>query len=72
MLIAMEGTYKYGQIVLKHPLKTTVKTKAMVIFEEEKAENSKSKDKRPFGISRGAFTMSPDFDEPMEDLEDYM
>ena len=72
MLIAIEGTYENGQIVLKHPPNTSAKTKVMVIFEEEKAETSKSKDKRPFGISRGAFTMSPDFDEPLEDLEEYM
>lgn len=68
----MEGTYENGQIVLKHPLKAAVKTRVMVIFEVEKAEAFKSTDKRPFGISREAITMSPDFDEQLEDLEDYM
>lgn len=72
MRIAIEGTYENGQIVLKHPPKTSAQTKVMVIFEGGKAETSKLMDKQPLGISRGAFIMSPDFNEPLEDLEGYM
>ncbi len=28
--------------------------------------------KREFGIGKGAFVMSSDFDEPLEDFKDYM
>ena len=30
------------------------------------------KKERKFGYAKGFFTMMPDFDEPLEDLKDYM
>lgn len=27
---------------------------------------------RPFGTMKGSFTLSPDFNEPLDDLKDYM
>ena len=32
----------------------------------------KVKKERKFGAAKGMFIMSPDFDEPLEDLKDYM
>lgn len=72
MLTFIEGTYENGQVVLKHPPEIPTKTKVVVIFEEALVETPQPKTKRPFGISKGAFTLSPDFDEPLDDLKDYM
>ena len=72
MLTTIEGVYENGQIVLKHKPKSTAKAKVMVIFEEEGTETTYAPAKRPFGIAQGAIQLSPDFDDPLEDLEDYM
>ena len=58
---------------LKH-LKPSLKAEVFdfVNFLLLKQENE-SKAKRPqFGCAKGRFTMSPDFDAPLEDLKDYM
>jgi len=73
MLTAIEGTYENGQIVLKRKPKATGKVKVMVVFDEETAEPTRyAPHKRPYGLAAGAIHLSPDFDEPLEDLEDYM
>ncbi len=72
MLTAIEGTYENGQIILKQQPKTAAKAKVMVIFEEQVVDTPQPKEKRPFGISKGAFILSPDFNEPLDDLKDYM
>ena len=72
MLTAIEGTYENGQIILKREPKVSAKTKVMVILEEEDTVQSAPSGKRPFGLAKGAIHLSPDFDEPLEDLKDYM
>ncbi|WP_221391606.1 DUF2281 domain-containing protein [Dyadobacter sp. NIV53] len=71
MLTVIEGVYENGQIVLDHKPKTSTKIKVMVIFEEvNEIENIPQK--RPFGIAKGTIQLSPDFNDPLEDLKDYM
>jgi hypothetical protein len=71
MLTVIEGTYENGQVILDHKPKVSAKTKVMVIFEEV-VLSDEIPAKRPFGISKGAVRLSPDFDEPLDDLKDYM
>lgn len=71
MLTVIEGVYENGQIVLERMPKRTTKTKVMVISEEI-AETENILKKRRFGISKGTIQLSPDFNDPMEDLKDYM
>ncbi len=71
-MLIIEGTYENGQIVLNEQPKTLTKAKVAVVFEEETAEKKYAPTKRPFGLSKGKFTLSDDFDEPLEDLKDYM
>ncbi|MBE9464421.1 antitoxin AF2212-like protein [Dyadobacter subterraneus] len=71
MRTIIEGIYENGQIFLKKQSKINVKTKVTVIFEEIGNLESDNK-KRPFGISKGAFEISPDFDDPLDDLKEYM
>jgi hypothetical protein len=73
MLTAIEGTYENGKIKLKRQPKTHGKVKVMVVFEEEVPElTTPAPHKRPFGLLAGAIHLSPDFDEPLDDLQDYM
>jgi len=71
MLTVIEGTYENGQVILDHKPKIENKTKVVVIFEEIEMPAASDK-KRPFGISKGNITLSPDFNEPLDDLKDYM
>lgn len=71
MHTVIEGVYEDGKVTLDHKAEVAVRTKLKVIFGEiEDADTVPSK--RPFGIAKGTVHMAPDFDEPLEDLEDYM
>lgn len=71
MLTVIEGTYENGQVILDHKPQVENKTKVVVIFEESDT-SGKVLEKRPFGISKGSITLSPDFNDPLDDLKDYM
>ena len=70
MLTAISGTFTNGQVVLERTPKFKKQTKVLVIFEE--IEKSTEHKKRTFGISRGNIQLSPDFNEPLDDLKEYM
>lgn len=70
MLTAISGTFTNGQVVLERMPKFKKQTKVLVIFEE--IEKSAEPKKRTFGISRGNIQLSPDFNEPLDDLKEYM
>lgn len=42
-----------------------------VAFLKQKSEKGKKIKERQFGYSKGFFKMSDDFDEPLEDFEEY-
>ena len=71
MLTAISGIYANGQITLEHLPKINKEAKVIVIFEEEFEKKTVSK-KRTFGVSKGMIEMSSDFNEPLDDLKDYM
>lgn len=71
MLTVIEGVYENGQVTLKDKPKVNTKAKVMVIF-EEMAESELIPQKRPFGISKCTIKLGPDFNDPLEDLQDYM
>ncbi|HAL82123.1 MAG TPA: hypothetical protein DCO83_07710 [Mucilaginibacter sp.] len=71
MLTTIKGYYDHGQIVLEEipPVKT--KTEVMVTFlTQERAENRPSK--RKLGGLEGKVIIPDDFNEPLDDLKDYM
>ena len=43
-----------------------------VEFLKQKSKSKKKIKERQFGYAKGYFTMSPNFDEPLEDFKDYM
>lgn len=72
MITAIEGIYENGQIILKEKPEHITKARVIVIFEEEVPETKYAPTKRPFGLSKGAFTLSDDFNEPLDDQKEYM
>jgi len=75
MLNTIKGTYNNGQVILEEaPPETNGPTEVLVTFTGNlvAAENA-AKKKRAFGIGKGTVLyMSPDFNEPLDDLKDYM
>ncbi len=72
MLTTISGTYERGHLILEEAPPTPKKTKVLVTFLEEIEKPVFSNGKRPFGIAKGSIKLADDFDEPLEDLKDYM
>jgi Protein of unknown function (DUF2281) len=82
MLTAITGIYTNGQVILETLPKVIKQAKVLVIFEEETVgiptvgitvpPQKKALKKRTFGISKGMIEISSDFDEPLDDLKEYM
>ena len=70
MQTIIDGIYKDGKVILGPPPPKGVKAKVKVIFEEEAPKKSSRADL--YGSLRGKIWISPDFDDPLEDLADYM
>jgi hypothetical protein len=71
MLTTIEGIYENGRVIFDEipPIKN--RTKIFVTFLENESNPVKLK-KRPFGTLKGTITIPDDFNEPLEDLKDYM
>lgn len=73
MLTAIKGIYDNGKVILTEepPLKT--KADVIVTFlPDEKEQHSSGKQKIILGMLEGKIDTPDDFDEPLEDLKDYM
>lgn len=71
MLTSIKGYYENGHIVLEELPKTNDRMEVIITFTEEIKEQPKQK--RQFGSGKGIIKyMSPDFNEPLDDLKDYM
>ena len=67
----MESTVLYSKIeMLPDNLKEEVND--FVSFLLQKINKSKKPQERQFGAFKGMITISPDFDAPLEDFNDYM
>ena len=72
MLTIVEGIYKNGQVILNEIPKIDKPVKVMVTFIEEVEKSNTSDERRP-GFLKGFFTyIDPDFNEPLDELKDYM
>lgn len=78
MLQVIKGEYENGVIILEKMPLVAPKTKALVILLDEAA--GLDKESAPlrannvlvFGSLRGQINVPDDFDEPLDDLQDYM
>ena len=71
MLPAVKGYYENGKIVLQEEPPVTEKTEVVVTFLTEKIENIISSKRIPGGL-KGKVSIPDDFNEPLDDLKDYM
>lgn len=71
MLHTIKGVYNHGQIILDEMPPTTETMEVFVTFTGQ--IKTLQKKERTFGVGKGiVLYMSPDFNEPLEDLKDYM
>lgn len=70
MLTAIEGYYENGAIVLKEEAPVKAKTDVIVTFLTE--DRISTIGKRIPGGLKGKIFIPDDFDEPLDDLKDYM
>jgi hypothetical protein len=69
MLTTIKGYYDHGQIVLQETPPVETKTDVMVTFLTEEV---KTTTKRKLGGLEGKVNLPDDFNEPLDDLKDYM
>lgn len=77
MSVTVTGTYKNGQVILDEEQLSVKSDNAKVIVTlVEEASEKQEKPKRQFGRLKGAFAdpywSSKEFNEPLDDLKDYM
>lgn len=71
MLTTVHGYYEDGKIVLKEPAPVTEKTDVIVTFLKDNNKESADKKRIPGGL-KGKVSIPDDFNEPLDDLKDYM
>lgn len=72
MLATVTGIYKDGQITLDEALPVhTNQAKVIVTVVEELPEHSVKSPRTP-GLMKGSFWITNDFNDPVDDLKDYM
>ena len=69
MLTTLEGIYENGQIVLKEQPPVQKRTRVLVTFVEEVISQ---KPQRRLGTWEGKYAIPDDFNEPLDDLKEYM
>ncbi|WP_460953059.1 hypothetical protein [Spirosoma litoris] len=76
MLATVTGTYKNGQIILDEELPVKSQNAKVIVTLVEDAVENQEKPKRQLGRLPGAFTdpywSSKEFNDPIDDLKDYM
>jgi len=70
MLTTIKGYYDHGQIVLEENPPVQTKTEVMVTFLTEEVIPKSTK--RTLGGLEGLVPLPDDFNEPLDDLKDYM
>ncbi len=71
MLATVTGTYKNGQIILDEELPIKTNTAKVIVTVVEEIEKPEIPIRTP-GLMKGAFWISDDFNDPIDDLKDYM
>ena len=71
MLTTIKGTFDHGQIILKEEPPVHSKTEVIITFLIDEPLTP-GKQKRIPGSLKGKVTIPDDFNEPLNDLKDYM
>ncbi|MDB5118797.1 MAG: hypothetical protein JWN56_15 [Sphingobacteriales bacterium] len=71
MLTTIKGYYEKGQIILNEEAPVKSRTEVMITFLTETVE-SHQVPSRKLGLLQGKISVPSDFNEPLDDLEQYM
>ncbi len=71
MLAAVKGYYEKGHIFLQEEAPVTSKTEVMVVFLSNESTPVSAKKSIAGGL-KGKVTIPDDFNDPIDDLKDYM
>ena len=69
MLVSIKGYYENGKVILREEAPVRDRTEVIVTFLDTPTNNFKQR--VPGGL-KGKVTIPDDFNEPLEDLKDYM
>lgn len=79
MYTAVKGTFENGQVTLEEPAPTLEKTKVVVMFLPEEKESGSFNGIRKMGTLKSlgetkgkTYSIPDDFNDPIDDLKDYM
>ncbi|WP_428356521.1 hypothetical protein [Methyloprofundus sp.] len=74
MYAAIQGTHENGEITLEEIPPTTKKSKVVIMFIEEKIENKLDQHKgvKIGGLAGKGYKIPDDFNEPLDDLNEYL
>ncbi len=73
MLHIYKGIYENGQVILDEKPDVKIKSKVIVTFlDENDFENEPTTEKRILGGFHGKIKVPENFDEPLDDLNEYM
>jgi hypothetical protein len=71
MLTTIKGYYEHGKVFLQEEAPVSSKTEVIVTFLPSEENMNTGKLRMPGGL-KGKGTIPDDFNEPLEDLRDYM
>lgn len=71
MLTTIKGYYDHGQIILQEDAPITGRGSVIVTFLTEEIDVEKTRKRIPGGL-KGRVSLPENFDEPLDDLKDYM
>jgi hypothetical protein len=74
MYTAIKGTYENGKVILEETPPTTRKTKVVVMFlaDDEKMPEISRKGVKLGSLAGQGYSIPEDFNEPLDDLSEYM
>ncbi|GGB93442.1 MULTISPECIES: DUF2281 domain-containing protein [Dyadobacter] len=73
MLTTVKGTYRNGKVTLEEPLPVSFANVIVTVLEDETSEHkSVALPKRKFGIMKGSVKLPDDFNDPLDDLNEYL
>lgn len=72
MYTTIKGVYENGQITLDETPPVSQKTKVLVVFAEDETSPSEQKGVRIGSLAGKGYNIPDDFNEPLDDLKEYM
>lgn len=71
MLTTVKGYYEHGKVILQEEPPVTEKTEVIVTFLSNNNDFSNRAKREPGGL-KGKVSLPDDFNDPIDDLEEYM